>query len=88
MCTRPLLSVAGTLCTRCTPLSNFSCPYTALPAMLALASLKPPVSLSACSSTCIGASINQLRYLNMLHTTAKQALIHCAGACVDSMNAD
>ena len=31
VCTRPLLSVAGTRCTRCTPDSNLSLLYTLLP---------------------------------------------------------
>jgi hypothetical protein len=41
---RPLASVTGTRCTRCTPLSNFSCLYTSVPEMRKITSLYPPRS--------------------------------------------
>src|SRR6202167_2299986 len=40
--TRPWVSVAGTRCTRWTPLSYFICEYTRLPSMMAITSLRPP----------------------------------------------
>ena len=43
---RPLPSVTGTRCTRCTPASYFSRANTPLPAMSATTSLSPPRSLS------------------------------------------
>ncbi len=48
---RPWASVAGTRCTRWTPLSNLSRPNTPSPLMEAVASLKPPASPSLASST-------------------------------------
>ena len=44
MCILPLLSVTGTLCTLCTPLSYLSVLKTFLPITLAITSLKPPAS--------------------------------------------
>ena len=41
---RPWLSVFGTRCTRCTPLSNFMTEYTWSPLTLNWISLKPPAS--------------------------------------------
>ena len=43
---RPCASVAGTRCTRCTPLSYFSLLYAPRPSMVAMTSLTPPTSLS------------------------------------------
>ena len=43
---RPLASVAGTRCTRCTPLSYFSWLYTRFPSIDAMASLMPPMPVS------------------------------------------
>ncbi len=48
---RPWASVAGTRCTRCTPLSNFSRPNTPSPVTEAMISLKPPASPSDRLST-------------------------------------
>ena len=45
-CTRPCVSVAGTRCTRCTPDSYFSVPYTFSPVTLKMISLKPPAAPS------------------------------------------
>ena len=42
VCTRPCVSVAGTRCTRCTPLSYFMIPYTPSPVTLKMISLYPP----------------------------------------------
>src|SRR6516225_10378656 len=42
VCTRPCCSVCGTRCTRCTPLSYFSCENTRLPSMMAMTSFNPP----------------------------------------------
>ena len=46
MWTRPCVSVAGTRCTRCTPDSYFSMPYTPSPVMLKIISLNPPTAPS------------------------------------------
>ena len=46
---RPELSVTGTRCTRCTPLSNFSFSNTFLPEMRATLSLMPPSSVEPSS---------------------------------------
>ena len=43
---RPLASVAGTRCTRCTPLSYLRRLYTPLPSMVAITSLRPPTPVS------------------------------------------
>ena len=43
---RPCASVAGTRCTRCTPLSYFSLLYAPRPSMVAMTSFTPPTSLS------------------------------------------
>ena len=42
VCTRPCVSVAGTLCTRCTPDSYLSVPYTLSPDTVKMISLYPP----------------------------------------------
>ena len=39
VCTRPCVSVLGTRCTRCTPLSNFMVPYTSSPVTSNITSL-------------------------------------------------
>src|ERR1700722_8956396 len=49
--TRPCCSVAGTRCTRCTPLSYFSWEKTRLPSMMAMTSFKPPADDSEDEST-------------------------------------
>ena len=51
VCTRPCVSVAGTRCTRCTPLSHLSCEYTRSPSMIAITSLYPPTPDSESDST-------------------------------------
>ena len=43
---RPLASVAGTRCTRWTPLSYFSLLYTPRPSIVAMTSLSPPTPVS------------------------------------------
>ena len=43
---RPLASVAGTRCTRCTPLSYFSLLYAPRPSMVATTSFRPPTPVS------------------------------------------
>ena len=48
---RPCDSVVGTRCTRCTPLSYLSRPYTAFPPMLAMTSRMPPPSPSESDRT-------------------------------------
>src|SRR5450755_395813 len=42
VCTRPCCSVAGTRCTRWTPLSYFNLLYTRTPLMMAMTSFSPP----------------------------------------------
>src|SRR3984885_141436 len=53
VCTRPCCSVAGTRCTRCTPLSYFRWLYTLLPLISAITSFNPPTddSLADVTST-------------------------------------
>src|SRR6201987_4449253 len=51
VCTRPCCSVAGTRCTRCTPLSYLSCEYTRLPSMMAMTSFNPPTDDSEVERT-------------------------------------
>ena len=46
VCMRPLLSVTGTRCTRCTPLSYFRVPYTSAPDTEKSTSLNPPTAPS------------------------------------------
>ena len=46
VCILPLLSVSGTLCTLCTPLSNFSLLYTPFPVIMNDISLYPPSPVS------------------------------------------
>src|SRR5690606_39947071 len=49
VCTRPCVSVSGTRCTRCTPDSYFSCPYTSSPITLIITSLYRPAASSVIS---------------------------------------
>src|SRR5208282_1463476 len=51
VCTRPCVSVSGTRCTRCTPLSYFSREYTPCPSMIAITSFSPPTLDSDVDST-------------------------------------
>ena len=51
VCTRPLVSVFGTLCTLCTPLSYLSIPKAPLPCIETMASLIPPIPVSEESIT-------------------------------------
>src|SRR5579883_1704648 len=51
VCTRPCCSVAGTRCTRCTPLSYFNREYTRWPSMMAITSFRPPTDDSEVEST-------------------------------------
>ena len=51
VCTRPCVSVAGTRCTRCTPLSYFNVPYTSAPVTEHTISLKPPAAPSLALDT-------------------------------------
>ena len=51
--TRPCVSVAGTLCTRCTPDSYFKIPYTLSPVTLQTTSLNPPAVPSFALETSI-----------------------------------
>src|SRR5437667_6297940 len=51
VCTRPWVSVFGTRCTRCTPLSYFIREYTPWPSMIAMTSFSPPTPDSEVEST-------------------------------------
>src|SRR6516164_7125120 len=51
VCTRPCCSVAGTRCTRCTPLSYLSCENTRSPSTMAITSFRPPTDDSDAEST-------------------------------------
>ena len=51
VCKRPLASVAGTRCTRCTPLSQRNVSYAPEPFTSRMTSLNPPLSLSELANT-------------------------------------
>src|SRR5579863_4129885 len=75
VCTRPCCSVAGTRCTRCTPLSYLSCENTRLPSMIAITSFNPPADDSDDDSTstfhrCVSAYLVYIRKISAANRVA------------------
>ena len=55
VCRRPAVSVTGTRCTLCTPLSHLSWPYAPSPVTAALHCFTPPTEACDISSICMAA---------------------------------